>query len=125
MRSVSSIVGFAGATSGSLMVNTSEEGACFMAGRMIGEELNRVDTAVLDGICEITNIIAGQTKAILSTTEHKFERISIPSVVVGSSYFVSHYRGMNSVSVDFELPEMPIQPRCDYSLTVSISLMKV
>ncbi len=124
-RAISAVVGFVGSTSGSLMLNTSEEGACLMAGRMVGEEIKELDAQVLDGICEISNIIAGQIKAILSTSEHKFERISIPSVVVGASYFISHYRGLKSLSVEFELPEMPLHPRQDYRFSLSMCLMKV
>jgi len=124
-RNVSAIIGFAGATSGSLMVNASTECACLMAGKMIGENLETLNSQALDGVCEIANIIAGQVKALLSTTEHKFERISTPSVVVGSNYFISHYRGMTTLSVDFEFAETPIDPSHDYTFSVSICLMKV
>lgn len=124
-RAVSAIVGFAGQTSGSLIVNVSEEGACYLSSQMIGEELRDLNTQTLDGICEIANIIAGQTKAVLSTTEHKFERISTPSVIVGSNYFIRNYRGMNSISVEFELPGLSVHARHDYGFTVSMGLMKI
>lgn len=124
-REVSSIVGFAGATSGSLMVNASKECACLLAGQMIGENLTRLNAQALDGVCEIANMIAGQVKALLSSTEHKFERISTPSVVVGSNYFISHYRGMTTLSIEFDLPDVPMDPSNDYTFAVSICLMKV
>ncbi len=122
---VSAIVGFVGNISGSMFINTSEATACFMAGRMLGEEMTYLDNQTLDGLCEIANIIAGQTKAALSTTEFKFDRISAPSVIVGNNYSISHYRGMTSLSVEFELPEMPIKPSDRATFTVNISLMKI
>lgn len=122
---VSAIVGCVGPTSGSLMLNASEQAACFMAGHMIGEEIERLTPQAMDGFSEIGNIIAGQTKAILSTTEHRFDRISVPSVVVGSSYFISHYKGMMSVSVEFEIPEMCTTTSRAGVFCVSMCLMKV
>ena len=122
---VSSIIGFVGPISGSMIINTSDDCACFMAGRMLGETLDKLDNQTLDGLCEIANIIAGQAKAALSTTEYRFDRISVPSVIVGNSYSISHYRGMTSVSVEFELPEMPIKPGERGTFSVNISLMKI
>ncbi len=122
---VSSIIGFVGPFSGSMIINTSDATACFMAGRMLGETLHALDNQTLDGLCEIANIIAGQAKAALSTTDYRFDRISVPSVIVGNSYSISHYRGMTSVSVEFELPEMPIKPGELGTFSVNISLMKI
>ena len=122
---VSAIVGFVGAISGSMYINTSQTTACFMAGRMLGEEIRTLDFQALDGLCEIANIFAGQAKAALSTTEYKFDRISVPSVIVGTNYSISHYRGMTSLSVEFELPEMPIKPGERGTFSVNISLMKI
>lgn len=122
---VSAIVGFVGTISGSMFINTSEATACFMAGRMLGEDMKVLDNQALDGLCEIANIIAGQTKASLSTTEYKFDRISVPSVIVGNNYSISHYRGMTSLAVEFELPEMPIKPGERATFTVNMSLMKI
>jgi CheY-specific phosphatase CheX len=124
-REVSAIVGMVGTCSGAIMVNSCESIACYLAGKMLGVEHTSLNPEVLDGISEIANIIAGQTKALLSTTEWKAERISCPSVVVGSSYFITHYKGMNTASVDFELTDMPLAQLNDRLFSVSISLMKV
>lgn len=122
---VSSIIGFVGPFSGSMIINTTDDCACFMAGRLLGETLNVLDNQTLDGLCEIANIIAGGAKAALSTTEYKFDRISVPSVIVGNNFSISHYRGMTSVSVEFELPEMPIKPGDRGTFSVNISMMKI
>jgi CheY-specific phosphatase CheX len=124
-RFISAIVGLVGPTSGAIMFNASEAVCCYLAGRMLGETYEAVSPEVLDGTCEITNIIAGQTKAFLSQTEWKAERISCPSIVVGSSYFVSHYKGMESAAVEFELDEMPLINLDSRLFSVSMTLMKV
>ena len=121
---ISSIIGFVGSMSGSMFLNTSEAAACFLAGRLLGETLTTVDAQALDGLCEITNIIAGQTKAALSQTQHKFEKISVPSVIVGQSYSI-YYRNMTSVSVTFEIPEMPVRPGIFPTFSINMSLMKI
>ena len=69
--------------------------------------------------------MAGGIKAGLSTTGYHFDRISVPSVIVGSSFSISHYRGMTSVSVDFSLPEMPMKMGETGTFSVNLSLMKI
>ncbi|MBN1256692.1 MAG: chemotaxis protein CheX [Planctomycetes bacterium] len=122
-REVSAIIGLVGSTSGAVMVNASKEITCQIAEKMLKEKCEQLTPQALDSISEIGNIIAGQTKAILSTTEWKIEKISCPSVVVGSSYFISHYKGMLSVAVDFELGALPLISLNERLFTVSISLM--
>lgn len=124
-RDVTAIIGCAGNCSGSILINTSEDGAAFLAGKMLGEELNGIDNNVLDGLCEICNIIAGQTKATLSITDYKFDRISTPSVVVGSNYFISHHKGATTISVDFELEGIIGHPRSDLTFTIAMFLVKI
>lgn len=124
-REVSAIVGLVGSTTGAIMVNASTATTCHLAGKMLGEGFEKLCPQVLDGISEIANIIAGQSKAFLSTTEWKAERISCPSVVVGSSYFISHYKGMHTASVDFEVTDMPVTTLSDRIFSVTISLMKI
>jgi CheY-specific phosphatase CheX len=124
-REVSAIVGFVGSTSGAIMVNASSSVACFLTKGLLGEEYETITAQVLDSMCEIANIIAGQTKAFLSNTEWKIDKISCPSIVVGSSYFVSHYKGMQTTSVEFELPEMPLAGFADRIFSVAISLIKI
>lgn len=124
-RDVTAIIGCAGACSGSILINCSQEGAIFLASKMLGEECERMDNSVLDGVCEICNIIAGQTKAVLSSTDYKFDRISTPSIVVGSNYFISHIKGAVSISVDFELDGIPATPYQDLTFTIAMFLVRI
>lgn len=122
-REISAIVGLVGGVAGAIMVNASSHIGCFLANKLLNEKYEVLTPQVLDSVCEISNIISGQTKALLSTTEWRIDRISCPSVVVGSSYFVSHYKGMHSAAVDFELTELPLTTLSDRLFSVSISLM--
>ena len=122
---VSAMVGYAGPSSGNLLINTSEAVACFMAGKMVGETFSQLDHQTLDGICEIANMIAGQTKAMLSASEHRVEKLSTPSAIVGANYTISHIRGMTSVAVEFELPEMPIRLGQASTFAVNLSLIRL
>lgn len=124
-REVTAVIGCVGHTSGSVFLNCSRSSAAHMAGKMLGEECSGLTPGVLDGICEIINIIAGQTKALLSTTEYKFEKISTPAVVVGSNYLVSHCKGATTISVDFELNDAMKTIDDDMSFTVAMFLMKI
>jgi chemotaxis protein CheX len=124
-QEVSAIVGLVGNTSGAVMINAGKEAACFLASKMLNEEYCELCPQVLDCMSEVANIVAGQTKALLATTEWKTDKISCPSVVVGSSYYISHYKGMQSTSVVFEVEEMPLTTIHSRILTASISLMKM
>jgi CheY-specific phosphatase CheX len=124
-REVTAIIGCVGQCSGSVFINCSRECAILMASKMLGEERKELDNVVLDGICEIANIIAGQTKALLSTSEYKFERISTPAVVVGTNYLVSHYKGALTVSIDFELENTGATMTEDMTFTIAMFLVKI
>lgn len=124
-RDVSAVIGLVGQTSGAIMVNAGSATSRLLAGNLLGVQYDELNPEVLDSMSEIANIVAGQTKALLGQTDWKVERISCPSVVVGSSYFISHYKGMETAAVDFEIPEMPLAMLGDRIFSVSISLMKV
>ena len=121
---ISAIVGLVGKTSGAVMINISDAMACFLVGNMLDEVFSDMSPQVLDGICEITNIIAGQAKALLASTEWATGNISCPSVVVGTNYFISHFKGMECISVEFELEELPITTMEDRFFSVSLALLR-
>lgn len=124
-REVTAIIGCVGHLSGSICVNCTPAGAIFMTNKMLQEEHTEMDEAVLDGVCEIANIIGGQVKALLSSTEYKFEKISLPAVVVGSNYTVAHGNGALNLSIDFELKDVPSATGKPMTFTVAMFLMKV
>ena len=123
-HAVTSIIGFVGAVCGSVSINMSSTAAKFLTGRILGGEQTELTNDALDTICEVINIIAGKLKAILSTSEYKIEKISVPSVVVGSNFSVTHYRGMQTVCVEFELPDVATRRNSDFIFSVALSMMR-
>lgn len=123
---VSAIIGFVGAICGSISINMSTTATKLLAGKMVGETFTELTPETLDGMCEVVNIIAGKTKAILSTSDLKIEKISVPSVVVGTNYYLTHYRGMQTLSVEFEMPDaQKAHQNFEHMFSVSISMMRV
>ncbi|MDR2733075.1 MAG: chemotaxis protein CheX [Spirochaetota bacterium] len=122
---VSSIIGFVGAVVGSVSINMTVNAAKYLAGRIVGGNQDEMTPEALDAICEILNIIAGKLKAILSNSELKIEKISVPSVVVGNNFSLTHYRGMQTLSVEFEIPDaIKTHHTSDYVFSVSMSMMR-
>jgi len=123
---VSSIIGFVGAIVGSVSINMTVNAAKYLADRIVGGGTKEdLTPEALDAICEILNIIAGKLKAILSNSELKIEKISVPSVVVGNNFSLTYYRGMQSIRVEFEIPEAAkTQHTLDYVFSVCMSMMR-
>ena len=124
---VSAIIGFVGAVSGSVSINMSAAAAKYLTARLnMGEaqhaELTGDD---LETICEIVNIIAGKLKAILSASENKIEKISVPSVVVGSNFSLTYSKGMQTLNVEFEIPGvMSARRGSEYIFSVYLSMLR-
>jgi chemotaxis protein CheX len=82
---LSAIVGFGGNISGFLALHSKPEDACEIAGGMLGMRFSGVDDIVCDAMGEVVNMLAGSLKKYSSTNGELF-KISIPSIVWGSSY---------------------------------------
>lgn len=84
---LTAVIGLAGALSGAFSVVINESGAKQITSCMLGMEITSVDDTVLDGLGEITNILAGAWK--LKIPELSSEcLLSVPTVVTGSHYDV-------------------------------------
>jgi chemotaxis protein CheX len=84
---MTAMVGLAGAVSGTCALLVRSEGAIHMAGCMAGIELTAVDETVLDGLGEITNMLAGAWKAKIPELNGAV-MLSVPTVVTGTQYEV-------------------------------------
>jgi CheY-specific phosphatase CheX len=123
-RPISVIVGLAGKNNGSMTLNLSERGIFYLTSRLIGEEQKEVDESSFDAIAEIGNMIAGHVKDLLAGTKYETEHISVPSLVLGANYNVYYTRGMSSVSVEFELTDIPVTYHTDRFLSSTVSLLQ-
>jgi len=123
-RPISVIVGVVGDNNGSVTVNLSEKAMLWLASKMLMEEQKEHTEESVDAIMEIGNLIAGGIKEELTGTVFESQGISVPSLIMGANYSVTCTRGMNTVSVTFELEEMPLANMADRFFTCTISLMK-
>jgi chemotaxis protein CheX len=86
-RTLTAVIGLAGALSGAYTVLVNAEAAMQMTAYMAGIEITAVDETVLDGLGEITNMLAGAWKSKISWL-HAACLLSVPTVVTGTQYEV-------------------------------------
>jgi chemotaxis protein CheX len=102
---ISGSIGLAGATHGVTVVAFTEEVACKVSAKMLGEEPHEMDETVHDSIGEIANMIAGGAKGILQEKGLDF-KIALPSVTVGKDHQLSYPEGVPCVVVPFTIPDL-------------------
>ncbi|MDA1263781.1 MAG: chemotaxis protein CheX [Planctomycetota bacterium] len=122
-REISVLVGFVGEVSGTLTINLSKQALLYLSGKLLLDQQVELGEDSFDAICEIGNMIAGSVKDALLGTAYQVDQISIPSLVLGTSYDVFSSRGMTNVSVEFELEEIPVINREDRFFSACLSLM--
>ncbi len=124
-REFSVLVSLYGDQNGQMTLNLSKFTALFLSSKFLGEEKppDEIDEDHLDALCEIGNIVAGRFKDILSKTQYHFAAISLPALVAGANFSFYHYRGLMTVTVEFEISEIPMTHVHDRVFTASISLM--
>ena len=84
---LTAVIGLAGALSGACTVQASAETAIHMTTCMVGMEMDAVDEAVLDGLGEISNMLAGAWKSKIPALSADC-LLSVPTVVRGTQYVV-------------------------------------
>jgi chemotaxis protein CheX len=95
---LSAIVGFGGNISGFLALHSKPENACDIAGGMLGMRFSGVDDIVCDAMGEVVNMLAGSLKKYSSVNGELF-KISIPTIVWGSSYSTHAPRNSEQVLI--------------------------
>jgi CheY-specific phosphatase CheX len=123
-RSISVIIGLVGGNNGTVTLNMSEGGMLHLAGKLIGETQVKLNEDNFDAISEIGNMVAGRIKELLAGTQYEMAHISVPSLVMGANYDVYYTRGITSVSVEFEMAEIPITEPKDRFFTTTVSLLR-
>jgi chemotaxis protein CheX len=96
---VSGIIGLAGQTTGAVVLSFPRETAMAVVGRMAGKTYLGLTNEVLDGVGELVNIIAGNAKKYLE--EFRIV-ISLPGVIVGTSYKIKWPEGIPVIAIPFE-----------------------
>jgi chemotaxis protein CheX len=101
---MTAMIGLAGAISGTCAMLVRSEVGIHMAGCMAGMELTAVDETVLDGLGEITNMLAGAWKAKIPEL-HGTVMLSVPTVVTGTQYEVHRKEPVFFVERSYKLGE--------------------
>lgn len=123
-RRITALIGLLGENSGTLSLNLSERAARLFAGRLLCEDQAELTQETLDGVGEIANMIAGAGKELLAGSEHAIANITCPTVVIGSSYDLYYSKGFTTVSVDFEVADIPVVQMGDRVFSAGISLVR-
>lgn len=84
---MTAMIGLAGAVSGTCAILVRADAAIHMASCMAGMDLETVDETVLDGLGEISNMLAGAWKAKIPELNVAC-MLSVPTVVSGTQYVV-------------------------------------
>jgi chemotaxis protein CheX len=74
---------------GTLAISFTEPVIFEVTKRMLGEEITVIDDTVTDMVGEITNMVTGGAKSVLSEKGYKFD-MAIPSVVSGKGHTITH-----------------------------------
>jgi chemotaxis protein CheX len=97
---VSGIIGLGGEATGAVVLNFPEDVARKAVGKFVGEEFASITSGVVDGVGELTNIIAGDAKNRLIQKGYKFE-IGLPKIVTGRSYITAQNKAIPCIVITF------------------------
>jgi chemotaxis protein CheX len=120
---ITGLIGVHGKVSGFITVSMPERCALKAVGGLLQETFHSLTPQVIDGVGEITNLIAGGIKASLASTSWAFPHITVPSVIVGDGYQIAYAKGLDFVSATFEHRDLDSLVLADRLLRVSVSLM--
>ena len=122
---VTGMIGVHGKVSGFITVNMAEKVALRAVQGLLQESCPELTSQVIDGVGEITNIVVGGIKSTLGKTPWAFSNITVPSVIVGTSYHIAYARGLDYLCAAFEHDDPEAIMLEDRMLQVSISLLRL
>lgn len=98
---VTGLIGMAGEQArGTLAITFTEPVILEITNRMLGENLTAIDETVTDMVGEITNMVTGGAKKLLSEKGYRFD-MAIPSVVAGKGHVIHHKSKAPIINVPF------------------------
>ena len=122
---VTGIVGVLGAVSGFVTVNMAELVARSVVGGLLQEQFDRLTPQVVDGVGEMTNIIAGGIKSGLAGTKWAFNQVTVPSVIIGNNYRIAHAAGLEYFGALFEHENQETLILEDRLIQIAVSLIRL
>ena len=98
---VSGVIGLSGKAKGTVVLSLSREAALQATAAMLGEHPPEINADVADAVGELTNIIAGASKAQL---EHLKLNVSLPTVISGRWHTIEFPREVTPICIPFGSP---------------------
>ena len=98
---VSGVIGFTGATNGTVAVTFDEGCILKIVTNMFGEEMTEINNEITDAVGEITNMISGQARKELEEIGKKFHG-AIPTVVTGKNHKLETMTKGPKVAIPFK-----------------------
>ncbi len=123
--SITGMIGMNGKCTGFLTFTLPERVATLAVSGLLQDEFTKINSQVVDGVGELTNIITGGLKTRLSNTPWMLGNITIPSVILGSNYHISYSKGIEFGCVMFEIDDPETLSLQDRIFLVTTSLMQV
>ena len=121
---VTGLIGLSGNCTGFISMSMPERVATIAVSKLLMEDYKAINAQVVDGIGEMTNIIAGGLKTKLFNTPWSVNHITIPSVIVGDNYNISYSKGIEYCGVTFEVDDPETITIHDRVFMVNTSLMQ-
>jgi len=101
---VTGVIGLTGDQArGSLAITFTEEAILHIVSRVLGETILVVDDTVADCVGEITNVVTGGTKRILSEQGYSFD-LAIPTTIIGKNHTITHKTNGRTICIPFKTP---------------------
>ncbi len=122
---VTGMIGVHGNVSGYVTLNLAERVARHAVAGLLQEPCDTLTPQVVDGVGEMTNIIAGGIKRGLTGTPWAFGNVTVPSVVVGKNYHIAYAKGLQYLCVKFEHETADSLMLDDRLLQVAVSLIRL
>jgi chemotaxis protein CheX len=122
---VTGMIGVHGEVSGFVTVNMAEKVAMSAVGGLLQDKCDTMTSQIIDGVGEMTNIIAGGIKKGLSNTKWGFGQVTVPSVIIGQNYQIAYAGGLNFLCATFEHKNEDCLMLEDRLLQVSLSLIQL
>jgi chemotaxis protein CheX len=121
---VTGLIGLSGKCTGFISLSLPNRVATLAVSGLLMEEHKVVGAQVIDGVGEMTNVIAGGLKTKLSATQWMIGHITIPSVIIGSSYNISYAKGIDYCGITFEVDDPDTFSIQDKVFSVTTSLIQ-
>lgn len=99
---VTGIVGMSGVKAkGSLAISFTESAILHIYTQMLGEKAETISDELVDCVGEITNMVCGGAKALLSEKGYKFE-MAIPTMIAGKNHTIFHKTNGKIICIPFD-----------------------